>query len=278
VLSFCFFSSAAEELHFVLGDADGFGLGLGLGDGEERPASGGFFDARDEGDLSFTDARPAEPSRMRDCSSDYRFGTADRTIVGASLRLLTLGVHDGDFDVAGSDKDLRLFLDGVEIAGAFDDVDQFVFFDKEPIELVGLVEIAIPEDTLRVLFDGHVEVRMRNTDLERRSSGDAFAIDYSELVIDVLDGLQIPGDCDQDGVLGLTDGLCLFGYLFRGTPATLPCAEEEASVALLDLDSDGILGLSDGVLLLEHLFRGGRPHPLGATCRALPGCQDSCSL
>ena len=77
--------------------------------------------------------------------------------------------------------------------------------------------------------------------------------------------LQVPGDCSQDSKVDLTDGICVFTFLFQGTPARLPCGdgsrEDAANVSLLDWDGDGGIDISDGVGLLGWLFSRGSPHP-----------------
>jgi hypothetical protein len=47
---------------------------------------------------------------------------------------LTLGIQDGDLQVAGGDNDIRLFLDGVEVPRAFDFLG----------EIAGSVSINVP--------------------------------------------------------------------------------------------------------------------------------------
>ena len=101
-----------------------------------------------------------------------------------------------------------------------------------------------------------------------------------------LPGKQIPGDCNQDGKLDLSDGICLLGHLFLGSPAQLPCGGGDAgnpglgNLALLDQDGNGIIGLTDAVRVFQFLFSGGTPHPLCAsdpncrTCTSITGCPD----
>jgi hypothetical protein len=286
----------AQTLVSLAGDRDGFGLGIAAGG--SRPVSAGFFDRREESDPPFTDARPVLVANPRDFEYEHRFEppipAPDGRAVAAALRLFTLGVQDGDQDVAGSDKDLRIFLDGVEVAGAFDAVDQFAVDEGGvAVEMAGDVEIAIPASVLALLEDGRVAVRLTNTDLLRPEAGDAFAIDFSELVVqfargdggadedDAPAGQQVPGDCDQDGLVAITDAVCFFGFLFLGEPAALPCGDGGASEApnleLLDFDRTARLDLADGILLLDYLFRGGAAHPLGVDCAAIAGCPDACA-
>lgn len=89
-------------------------------------------------------------------------------------------------------------------------------------------------------------------------------------------GVQIPGDCNQDGTLDLSDGICLLNFLFLGTGAPLPCGDgsplHAGNLALLNFNDDGILDLSDAVRLFGYLFLGGPPHPLGTGCVSIAGC------
>ena len=63
--------------------------------------------------------------------------------------------------------------------------------------------------------------------------------------------LQIPGDCNQDGALDLSDGVCLLGHLFLGRPDSLPCDEgsvaDAGNVVLLDGTGDAEVNLSDAI-------------------------------
>ena len=167
----------------ILGDKDGFGLGLKEGD--IRPVSLGFFDNREIDDPLFTDVEPVPtvgtfPSLS--FSYTHTFAVPPEGIIRANLRMLTTGIQDGDTQVFGSDTDLKLFLDGVEVPGAFDDVDQFDFFVGDGFaEIVGLVSIEIPGGLLPLLSDGEVVVRIEINQLGTAPSFDAFAIDFSEL-------------------------------------------------------------------------------------------------
>jgi hypothetical protein len=94
-------------------------------------------------------------------------------------------------------------------------------------------------------------------------------------------GGQVPGDCDQDGSVGMADALCVFEALFLGRrpPAACgePTVENRAYVALLDWQADARLDISDGIALLMYLHFGGPPHQLQADgeppCVFVPGCE-----
>jgi hypothetical protein len=101
-------------------------------------------------------------------------------------------------------------------------------------------------------------------------------------------GRQVPGDCNQDRQLNISDGVCLLSFLFRGSPSRLPCDEEARAdpgpgdIQLADWNGDGKVDLSDGVGLLGFLFSGGSPHvldPGGArrACVPIAGCGDLCA-
>ena len=168
----------------LLGDKDGFGLGLQAGD--ERSAGSGSFDERTASDPDFTDSYPV----LYPCTADFSYVhsfSLPGTIVAARLDLLTLGVQDGDSQVYGSDKEIRVFIDGAEIPGALDSVDQFYHNGTEWVATVGAVSLTIPPDLLVNLGDGEVEVAFENRDLLNPATYDAFAIDYSELVIETVD-------------------------------------------------------------------------------------------
>jgi hypothetical protein len=93
-------------------------------------------------------------------------------------------------------------------------------------------------------------------------------------------GLQLPGDCNQDRRLDISDALCVFGFLFLGSPETLPCGGGPSiaagDVALLDWQEDRNIDLSDGIALLQFLFSGGAPHRLGEGCAEIVHCPAAC--
>jgi len=89
--------------------------------------------------------------------------------------------------------------------------------------------------------------------------------------------LQLPGDCNQNGFLDISDTFCLIWKLFDSDIP--PCGgmlQGPANVALLDSNGDRTVNISDIVFMLSHLFLGGRPHILGEKCVVIEGCQKSC--
>ena len=93
----------------------------------------------------------------------------------------------------------------------------------------------------------------------------------------------LPGDCNDDGELGLSDGVCTLEILFSGT-GSFPCgdgtATDAANQALIDWQPDGVIDVSDVVGVLTYLFLGGPPHPLAVPgsettgCVVIPGCES----
>ena len=98
-------------------------------------------------------------------------------------------------------------------------------------------------------------------------------------------GLQVPGDCNQDGALDISDAVCTFGVLFTGSPEFFPCGTgvpgDEGNVSLMDFNSDSVVDISDGISALNFLFGPGAPHPLAVPgqettgCVPIAGCDDS---
>jgi hypothetical protein len=98
-------------------------------------------------------------------------------------------------------------------------------------------------------------------------------------------GQQVPGDCNADGKLDISDAICVFGVLFLGNPASFPCGdgrpEAPGNVTLLDWQPDTKVNISDGIGLLDFLFGDGPPHPLavpvidGQACLSIEGCPDN---
>jgi len=87
---------------------------------------------------------------------------------------------------------------------------------------------------------------------------------------------QLPGDGNQDGLLDISDGIWLLGYLFLGTVPELPCGDgspgHTGNRLLLDSNGDAKLDLSDSVRVFTYLFLGGPPPMLGTECLLLPAC------
>ena len=91
----------------------------------------------------------------------------------------------------------------------------------------------------------------------------------------------LPGDCNSDGEVGLSDGVCTLNILFSGE-GSFPCGDgtvaDAPNLALMDWQSDGAIDVSDVVGQLSFLFLGGAPHPLAiaesdsTACVVISGC------
>lgn len=96
------------------------------------------------------------------------------------------------------------------------------------------------------------------------------------------DAVQLPGDCNQDGGLDLSDGICLLGHLFLGDPAQLPC--EGGSPAspgnrrLLNVNGDADVDLSDAITIFTYLYLGTPAPALDAGCGPAEGCPDNSAM
>jgi hypothetical protein len=93
--------------------------------------------------------------------------------------------------------------------------------------------------------------------------------------------LQLPGDCNQDRNLDISDALCVLGFLFTGQPARLPCGDGTAAnrgnLAVIDVNGDARIDLSDPVLVLGFLFLGASPPVQGRDCIPAEGCEELCA-
>ena len=93
-------------------------------------------------------------------------------------------------------------------------------------------------------------------------------------------GHQLPGNCNQDGRVDLSDGICLLGHLFQGNPPALPCGggtvRDPGNIALVDVNGDGNVDLSDGVHIFAFLFVGGPSPVLGRDCVTITDCPNAC--
>lgn len=169
----------------LYGDKDGFGMGMQSGDflylagGTPLP-----IDHRSN-DLPFTDVYPADISAQGICTHVITYTIQfpiPKNLATASLWFNTLGIQDGDWQVYNSDTDIKLYLDGIEVPHAFDQVDQFDNFEGVWADFVSLVEVPVPDDLLPAFRDGTVEVRWEIHQLAPGSASyDAFAIDYMEV-------------------------------------------------------------------------------------------------
>lgn len=96
-------------------------------------------------------------------------------------------------------------------------------------------------------------------------------------------GGQLPGDCNSDGDVNISDAICLLGVLFLGaTDPLLPCGDTSAghpgNIELLSWDGAGGLDLSDAIGVLNWRFLGGPAHILGTSCTSVASCPEVCPL
>jgi hypothetical protein len=112
------------------------------------------------------------------------------------------------------------------------------------------------------------------------ASGNATTCTFSVSVSCEAGGFQLPGDCNQDGSLDISDPVCLLGFLFLGNPETLPCgsggANDPSNESLFRWSSERI-ELSSAVQGLQFLFFGGAPNPMGQGCVQVSECPDACA-
>jgi hypothetical protein len=151
-------------------------------------------------------------------------------------------------------------------------------FEGHPLATVRRAGSAGRDDTPAAIVAGpDGEVYIAGTTWEQDSGSDMTLIRYAAGSV----GFQLPSDCNADGILDISDGICLLGHLFLGTPSELPCGNGQLSdamnVLLLDCNGDGVVNVSDAVRLFGFLFNSAAPHALGVRCRPLPRCPNSCS-
>jgi hypothetical protein len=142
----------------------------------------------------------------------------------------------------------------------------------------GLPDVVLAEGTTRDPYRGSIQVFLNAT----RRGGSDDADDNGIPDSCEQSGCQVPGDCNQDERLDISDALCLLGYLFLGAPERLPCGEglpaEEGNLLLLDWQPDGRVDLSDAISVLGFLFLGAPRHALAvpgeesSSCVPMAGC------
>ena len=108
-----------------------------------------------------------------------------------------------------------------------------------------------------------------------------FTMALESVIVDRAGGTQLPGDCNQDSRLDISDAVCLLGHLFLGTPRSLACGDgttaHAANRALMNLNGAASIDLTDAIHVLRYLFQGG-PAPVGGTsCLPIMGCPDTCA-
>ncbi len=167
---------------------------------------------------------------------------------------------------AGS-KQLTFFIDGKPDSGGWQPYDPA---NVAPNAITA--KLGARGDGMSNWFDGWLDdVRiydraLNTAEIARLASGD----------LDFNGGMQIPGDCNQDAFMDLSDAICFLWVLFLGTPNRFPCGDgqpgDDGNQALLDWQPDGELDLSDVVAQLQFLFAGGPAHTLADPVRGIEAC------
>jgi hypothetical protein len=92
---------------------------------------------------------------------------------------------------------------------------------------------------------------------------------------------QLPGDCNQDQTIDISDPVCVLLHLFLDRSRELACGDNfddhPGNVALMDWNGDLSVDLSDALGPLSSIFSGGPPHVLGEVCVAIEGCPELCT-
>jgi hypothetical protein len=171
--------TAGQTAEHVVGDSDGFGLGMA--EGGVRSVGNPVFDNREPDDPGFTDHWPAGT----EIEYEHSVTVPEQGVATAAyLELFTLGIQDGDSQVLGSNTDIELFVDGIVVPAAFDDIDQFISQSDGFFEIAGTVRIDLPSSVLAELNDGHAVIRIVTNQLGSAPSYDAFSIDYSRMHVE----------------------------------------------------------------------------------------------
>lgn len=138
-----------------------------------------------------------------------------------------------------------------------------------------------------VLDPGRYAIAVSGYEIDAGSYTLAYFADVRN-ACDPVGGGQVPGDCNQDGMVSIADAVCVFRMLFQGAPAPAACgggfAVADGTAVLIDWQPDGSVNLSDGIAVLRFLFAAGPAHHLtrsGAAsneCVPIVGCSanDSC--
>ncbi len=109
------------------------------------------------------------------------------------------------------------------------------------------------------------------------------------IIVDPPFDTHIPGDCNQDGRLDISDAICVLGVLFLGVPERLPCgdgtAADSGNIELLDWHGDGRVDITDPIGTLRFLTLAGPAHhrvppganpfecvPIENACPRVEGC------
>lgn len=134
--------AGADIITTTLGDMDGLGFATPMTPGSTYPSFP--FDNRTASDPAFTDFGVVGET---DASFAFSYSAIVGTINSASLTFGLAGLEDAQNDSGVPDFDDRLFLESVEIPGAFDS-------DYTGIWVYGVVNLTIPGSLYYLLTDG----------------------------------------------------------------------------------------------------------------------------
>ena len=106
------------------------------------------------------------------------------------------------------------------------------------------------------------------------------AMPHMKTVEVVCGGRMVPGDCNSDGTVDLSDAVCVLSLLFANTGRLPPCGDgtmaHPANVALMSWFETEDVDLSSAIALLNWRFLGGPSHALGKECLPIVDCPDVC--
>ena len=93
---------------------------------------------------------------------------------------------------------------------------------------------------------------------------------------------MLPGDCNSDGDVDISDAICILSILFSNSGGlSLPCGDstvrDAANIALMSWNGQSDLDLTDAISLLNWNFLGGVPHVLGTACTPIASCPSVCA-
>lgn len=269
-----------------------------------------------EGSFLFALGRSGSGSGEFDRPWDVLFSGTDLAVVDRGNHRVQVFDRTGDhlFTFGANVEGLGNLVDPISIA--FDTIERYVVldlgdshvkvytrsgeflfaFETDPIDgggvatdAAGRILVTATAGWIRVFTS--TGILQYATKLPRAWWAYDIAVDPEDRII-VVDGLHVrvgafpsevsgivPGDCNADGNLDLSDGICLMHQLFgdsRRQPP-LPCEGWLANLRLLDSNGDEFLDISDPIAVFNHLFAGG-PFPiLGAACQPIAGCPSVCS-
>jgi hypothetical protein len=193
---------APESSTSSIGDFDGCGIGLDQGEmWLTNSIEALAFDYRDY-DPGFTDVFPAAIDGV--INYVHFFEAPLDTVTNANFTFWTLGIEDSSLQ----EVDIKLYIDGDEIVGAFDNINQVTNYNDRWIQTYDGYKIDIPFSLLHHLQDGEVEVRWEVVQLGTDQITDDFAIDTSSLLVYWTNNTPVPdvkrhsialGDVDHFG-------------------------------------------------------------------------------